>query len=210
MPARRVFLLSPASCAGRRAQQLLREGASFPLAERLRDGGAPIADVFAHLSALYFRGKVAYVTVFGHAPAGVAQAYVITSSRGLVELDAVVTAEDLHEFAGVPIAGGSERYIAALTSTAEAVAARIGSRTQVILLGSVATGKYVGTLQRVFGKRLRFPALFVGRGDMSRGGLMLRCAESGEELEYVAVDGRIHRGVRPPRLEPKKRLRPGR
>jgi len=33
---------------------------------------------------------------------------------------------------------------------------------------------YVGALAAAFGDRLRFPVEFVGRGDMSRGGLLLR------------------------------------
>jgi hypothetical protein len=37
---------------------------------------------------------------------------------------------------------------------------------------------------------------------MSRGGLMLRAAASGEELDYVPVAGAIRRGARPPRLVP--------
>lgn len=183
----------------------MREGAAFPLAERLRDGGAPVSDVFAHLSALYFRGKVAYVNAFGSAPRGLAPGYVITSSRGLIPLDSVIRLSDLHEFAAVPIGADSAQYLGALEHTAERVAGSIGRRAPVILLGSIATGKYIDTLVRVFGRRLRFPATFIGRGDMSRGGLMLRCAESGEELEYVPVDGRERRGSRPARLTPKPR-----
>ena len=56
---------------------------------------------------------------------------------------------------------------------------------EFVLLGSVATVKYLEPMFRVFGDRLLFPREFVGRGDMSRGGLMLRCASAGEELEYV-------------------------
>ena len=202
---KRIFVLSPASCSGVRARQLMREAAAFPLAERIRNGGATVAEVFAHLSALYFRGKVAYVGAFGAPPSGLAPGYVITSSRGLVPTDTVVTLADLHEFASVPIGNDSDHYLEALESTSARIAAAIGGRTPVILLGSIATGKYVDTLMRVFGGRLRFPAAFVGRGDMSRGGLMLRCAESGEELEYVPVEGVDRRGRRPPRLAPKPR-----
>jgi hypothetical protein len=202
---RRVFLLSPASCSGIRAKQLMRDAAAFPLAERVRNGGAPVSEVFAHLSALYFRGKVAYVEAFGAAPKGMAPAYVITSSRGLIRLDSTIGLDDLREFAAVPIGADSQRYLEPLRSTAEAVAGQIGRRTPVILLGSIATGKYVDALQGVFGSRLRFPSAFVGRGDMSRGGLMLRCAESGQEMEYVPLDGRERRGSRPPRLTPRRR-----
>ena len=53
-----------------------------------------------------------------------------------------------------------------------------------------------------FGERLVFPIAFVGRGDMSRGGLLLRHAREGRELEYVPVRGAVRHGQRPPKLEP--------
>ena len=56
----------------------------------------------------------------------------------------------------------------------------------------------------VFGARLRFPIDFVGRGDMSRGGLLMRCAEAGRELEYAPVAGAVLHGARPPKLPPKR------
>jgi len=74
----------------------------------------------------------------------------------------------------------------------------------VILLGSIASPKYVDVLQSIFGERLLFPADFVGRGDMSRGGLMLRCVSAAEELVYVPIAGAVRHGVRPPRLAPLK------
>jgi len=52
-----------------------------------------------------------------------------------------------------------------------------------------------------------FPPAFVGRGDMSRGGLMLRCVDSGIELEYAPIAGATRNGRRPPRLEPLRRTR---
>ena len=80
----------------------------------------------------------------------------------------------------------------------------MGAECEVVLLGSVASGKYVEVLQPVFGDRLLFPSAFVGRGDMSRGGLMLRCVDSGDELEYVPIEGAVRRGRRPPKLTPLK------
>jgi hypothetical protein len=71
---------------------------------------------------------------------------------------------------------------------------------KVVLLGSVATPKYVEPLLGIFGERLMFPAEFAGRGDMSRGGLMLRCARSGEQLTYVPVATAMRHGPRPPKL----------
>jgi len=40
---------------------------------------------------------------------------------------------------------------------------------------------------------------------MSRGGLMLRAVDSGQELQYISVAGAIRHGKRPPRLLPIKR-----
>ena len=39
---------------------------------------------------------------------------------------------------------------------------------------------------------------------MSRGGLLLRCARSGEELTYLPVQGAVRHGPRPPKLTPIK------
>jgi hypothetical protein len=64
---------------------------------------------------------------------------------------------------------------------------------------------YVDPLVRAFGYRLFFPPDFVGRGDMSRGGLMLRAASSGEELTYALVEGTTLHGPRPARFTPRAR-----
>jgi hypothetical protein len=72
----------------------------------------------------------------------------------------------------------------------------------VVLLGSIASGKYVDLLVSVLGPRLFFPADFVGRGDMSRGGLMLRSVAEGRELDYVPLQGAVRHGSRPARLPP--------
>ena len=81
---------------------------------------------------------------------------------------------------------------------------KLSDRSEVVLLGSIATGKYVDVLLATFGQRLRFPADFVGRGDMSRGGLMLRCAADLQELSYLPVAGAIVNGKRPPKLAPRR------
>jgi hypothetical protein len=199
----RIFLLSPASCSGRRAQVLLRQAASFDLAHRLRAQGAELSEAFTFLSGLYFRGKAAYARAFADPPAGVAGALVITPSRGLVPADITVTVDDLCEFADVPIDLREARYRAPLEASARALAARTAD-ADVVLLGSVASDKYVATLLDVFGERLLFPSAFVGRGDMSRGGLLLRQVDAGIELEYVPVHGATRRGARPPRLTPRR------
>src|SRR4051812_27119702 len=135
-----VFLLSPARCDGKRAKMLLNPLATFALAQRLRESGAPLGEVFSFLSGLYFRGKLAYAREFGRLPGGVSS-LVITTDRGLVDPDTVVTGHDLAAFSCVDIAAGDARYTAPLARDAEVLAARIGTRARVVLLGSIATGK---------------------------------------------------------------------
>ena len=199
MPTR-VFLLSPARCDGKRAQVLIRDAAAFPLANRIRtQPGAPLGEVFSFLSGLYFRGKLAYAQRFGMS------SWVITTNRGLVSPDAMVTVDHLREFGCTDIHESDAAYRDPLLRDARSIAASLKTDAEVVLLGSVATGKYVDILLDVFGERLRFPAEFAGRGDMSRGGLMLRCVDRGKELTYVPIAGAKRRGKRPPKLKPVKR-----
>ena len=198
-----IFLLSPARCDGERARLLLNPNASFDLAVRLRtDRGAPVGEVFSFLSGLYFRGKLAYAHAFGRRRGAAPRAYVITTNRGLMLSHEYVRREDLLAFSRVDIAAGDERYVAPLRDAAQRLHAELTPRARIVLLGSIATGKYVDTLTQVFGARLLFPAAFVGRGDMSRGGLLLRCVREQRELEYQSVLGAVRRGKRPPKLEP--------
>jgi hypothetical protein len=210
----RIFLLSPANCAGLRARMVMSERASFPLAVRLRTReGAPLGDLFSFMSGLYFRGKLAYARAFAAAPdresaisgAGV---FVITPTAGLRSADTLVTIEALRAFALVDVAPGNPKYRRPLERSAKAIAADIGAECEVVLLGSIASPKYVDVLQGIFGDRLVFPAAFVGRGDMSRGGLLLRCVSAAEELAYVPVAGAVRHGARPARLDPATRPKP--
>ena len=174
-----VFLLSPASCSGKRAQMLL-DSKTSPLRERLANGGAPLGEVFTFMSSLYFRGKLAYANRFG-------RGYVITPGRGLLPTDILIRVEDLRQMAEVPVDEAEPAFREPLVRDAIALGRGIAPDDQVVLLGSVATEKYVGPLLEVFGDRLLFPATFAGRGDMSRGGLLLRCAHSGTPLDCVPV-----------------------
>lgn len=177
--------------------------ARFPLARQLRSReGAPLGDVFAFLSGLYFRGKLAYARAFGGHPDAVR---IITANAGLVAADTPVRLADLRAAARVDIAPTNPRYRRPLERSAEMLAAHLGGDGEAVLLGSVASDKYVGVLGRVFGPRLLFPLEFVGRGDMSRGGLLLRCVAAGRELTYTPVAGAVRHGARPPRLEPLRR-----
>jgi hypothetical protein len=205
MPPPRVFLLSPARLDGERARLLFEPVTLFPVAQALRsDEGATLGEVFSFLSGLYFRGKLAYAETFARPPAKLKTGvFVITTNGGLVAASTRITLADLAAFAAVDIRQPSEPFRAPLQRDAEAMAQTLGRHGEPILLGSIATAKYVDVLVSIFGKRLLFPVEFVGRGDMSRGGLMLRCVEQGKELSYVPVEGAMRRGTRPPKLPPR-------
>ena len=207
-PPARIFLLSPANCSGLRAKMVLSERAQFDIAERLRgEEGAAIGEVFAFVSGLYFKGKLAYALAFARPPDPGAEltgsgALVITPTAGLRPAETRVTADAVRAFAKVDIAANDPRYRRPLLASAKALHDEIGPECEVVLLGSIASAKYVDILTQVFGSRLLFPIDFVGRGDMSRGGLLLRCVRSGEELSYVPVEGAVRHGPRPPKLTP--------
>lgn len=201
----RVLLLSPAYAGGRRAQMILSERAQFELAKKLRiKRGAPIAEVFTFLSGLYFRGKIAYANAFAQPAGGSSGVFVITPTRGLVDARARMTLRDVHEFAALDIHQGDPRYRKPLRRHARQLAKHLSPNADVVLLGSIATGKYVDVLLETLGAQLRFPVDFVGRGDMSRGGLMLRCAADRKELRYISVAGAVLNGKRPPKLAPRR------
>jgi len=201
----RIFLLSPAYAGGERARMILSDRAEFELAQKLRSKrGAPISKVFTFLSGLYFRGKIEYATAFARPATGIPGVFVITPTRGLVDAGTRIRLDDLREFATVDIHGDDPRFRAPIEQDARALAKKLPARSEIVLLGSIATGKYVNVLLASFGDRLRFPVDFVGRGDMSRGGLMLRCAVDRRELPYIAVAGAIVNGKRPPKLAPRR------
>jgi len=201
----RIFLLSPAYAGGERARMIMSERAQFDLARRLRSKeGAMLAEVFTFLSGLYFRGKVAYATTFARVSDGLCPALVITPTRGLVDARSTITLDDLREFAEVDVNPTDARYRKPLDRDARKLAKELSPQCEVILLGSIASKKYVEVLLAHFGERLRFPGDFVGRGDMSRGGLLLRCAADRQELSYISVRGAVLHGVRPPKLEPRR------
>jgi hypothetical protein len=204
-PRSRIFLLSPANTSAIRGQLLLNRNSQFELAQRIRCSGAPLGELFSFISSLYFRGKLAYAEAFSIPPTGFPATLVMTTSRGLLPPKTVITMDDLLEMSAVPIDQRDARYREPLCRDARALARVLPSGSQIVLLGSIASGKYVAPLLEIFGANLLFPQQFVGRGDMSRGGLMLRCAQAGLELDYVSVDSAVRRGPRPPRLSTKKK-----
>jgi len=180
---------------------LLSPRAAFELAHRVRSAaGAPIGEVFSFLSGLYFRGKLTYARRFARFPETIR---IITSDRGLVSPDLPVTLDDLVAMAASAIDGANAAYRSPFARDADDLASSLGPGDQVILLGSIATGKYADVLLNALADRLKFPADFIGRGDMSRGGLLLRAADAGTELAYLPISGGNRRGKRPLRLPPR-------
>jgi hypothetical protein len=183
----RIFLLSPASSNGKRAALLFNARADFTLAQRVRsESGAPLGEVFSFLSGLYFRGKLTYARAFENPPSeAISGVQIITPSDGLCPPDLMVTLEDLEAFAEVPIDVDESMYRVPLERDARALAEKLGGDCEVVLLGSVATGKYIDVLLPILGDRLLFPLEFLGHGDMARGAMMLKRAAAGVELTYI-------------------------
>ncbi len=197
-----MFLLSPAHCGGRRAGILLNPKSQAATVLEFRSGTMVLGRAFAFMSGLYFRGKLAYAERFG-------DAFVITPTRGLQPPSLPFDLDVLREFAGGDVSLDNHDYRSPLERDVKALARRIGTRTHVVLLGSVASGKYVDVLLPILGDRLRYPKDFAGRGDMSRGGLLLRSAASGIELPYEPLTAGVRpRGPRPPKLDPLTRVHP--
>jgi hypothetical protein len=201
----RIFLLSPARLDGKRAQLLFHPVTMFPVARALHSpAGATIGEIFTFLSGLYFRGKLAYAEAFARPPQGLdSGVFVITPNRGLLGPSVRMTLDDLVGLARTDIDASAEEFRKTLLHDAKVLSQALGPSGEPVLLGSIATSKYVGVLLPAFPQKLLFPAEFVGRGDMSRGGLMLRALDAQRELAYVPVRGAILRGARPPKLPPR-------
>ncbi len=179
---RSIFLLSPANASGIRGQRLLGADAKSQLAERLRQSGAPLGEVYQFISSLYFRGKLEYAEQFKNPPPEAPGVHIITGA-GLMLPETVVTLDDLRRISATPIDADNSHYRLPLDRDL------LELETDVILLGSIATSKYVKPLLAVFGGRLLFPEVFLGRGDMSRGSLLLRCCSTATPLVYLPAAG---------------------
>jgi hypothetical protein len=195
-PAGKIFILSPASLNGERAKLLLSPTGKSETARQLRSPeGAPLEEVFTFVSSLYFRGKMAYVQRFAAPPDCFPKeggALVIAQGFGLVPPNWRIDRERAEILRGTPIDLKCPEYVEPMRQHLEALRDNLPASTQVVLLGSIATGKYVDLLEPVFGERLLFPRDFVGAGDMRRGSLMLRAAREGQELDYVTLSNPRH------------------
>jgi hypothetical protein len=188
--AQTIFLLSPANTGGTRAKQFTSPRAGFDAALMYRsEEGVPIALAFAFMSSLYFRGKITYALHFAER----GNIFVIAPGFGLVPPDFRVTEKEMKTMRKTPVDARTRSYRQPLERDALQLAERLEPESQVVLLGSVASGKYVDILWPIFGDRLRFPTAFAGLGDMSRGGLMLRAVRANRELQYTTLDAPRHR-----------------
>jgi hypothetical protein len=196
---RKIFLLSPAKVSGARAGLLLNPRAPFALAQQFHRSGLPLAEIFTFASGLYFRGKITYARRFVRESEG-ELIRVITANAGLLRPDIHLTPDKLRAFGQVDIHEDDPRYHKPLRRDAKRLARELAPDGLAVLLGSIATAKYRDVLLEVFGERLVFPKDFIGRGDMSRGGLLLRAARDGRELPYISVHGAVFKGKRAPRI----------
>jgi hypothetical protein len=180
-----VFLLSPANLSGKRGKMVLNPNAGFELGRALRSqAGAPLGEVFSFVSSLYFRGKLAYAKAFSESAADV---FVITAGGGLCVPSEAVTLARLQGWQRVSVSEHNPHFTAPLQRHASQLLDERGADTRFVLLGSVASNKYVGPLLEVFDERLLFPARFTGLGDMSRGSLLLQAVRNQSELDYATV-----------------------
>ena len=202
---RRVFLLSPAKVSGARAGLLLNPLAPFALAREFRQHGLTLAEIFTFASGLYFRGKITYARRFAGSRDLIR---VITSNAGLLDPLTRFNPDGLRAFGEVEIHQDNPGYHLPLRRDATALARELPATGTAVLLGSIATAKYRDVLLEAFGSRLVFPGDFVGRGDMSRGGLLLRATREGVELPYTKVEGAVFKGTRAPRISERPPARP--
>ena len=186
---------------------ILGDSVRTALTQRIRETGAPLGEIFSFISGLYFRGKLTYARAYANPPSGAGGIFIITASGGLISPDRVFTLRELREVVAGMVHENHAPYREPLERDARSVSTRIGHDCEAVLLGSVATQKYVEPLLGIFRERLLFPEEFVGRGDMSRGGMLLRCAREARELRYVPVAGTVRVGTRPPKLP--RASRPG-
>jgi hypothetical protein len=193
----RIFLLSPAKCSGQRAQWIMNRHSKSELAQRLRSAeGVPLGEVFSFLSALYFRGKLAYARAFAQPPPGGTGVWIITPTAGLLPPEMAMPLSRLRGFARVPISNRNALYRRSLRRDLTKLTAQLEPDCEIILLGSIASSRYLDILSEALGPRLKVPLDFVGMGDMQRGALLLRCIRENRELSYIEAAAIAPRGLR--------------
>jgi hypothetical protein len=193
----RIFLLSPAKCSGQRARWIMNKQSTSELAQRLRSAeGVPLGEVFSFVSALYFRGKLAYARAFAQPPSGRAGVWIITPTAGLLTPEATLPLTRLRGFARSPISKRNALYRRSLRRDLSKLTEQLEPDSEIILLGSIASGRYLDILSEALGPRLKVPLDFMGMGDMQRGAMLLRCVRENRELNYIAAPEIAERRLR--------------
>ena len=154
----RVFLLSPANVTGIRAGQILSDCAQSELRElqmRLRREGVTLGELFCFISGLYFRGKLAYARAFARGPRNFPGTYVITACGGLIPPETRVTLEQVWDICCGDVGPTSGRYRVPLDRDLRSLS-ELATDCQIVLLGSIATPKYVDPLLEILGRTVVF------------------------------------------------------
>jgi hypothetical protein len=191
--------------SGLRGRHILENGGKSSLRERLAASGMELGELFASISGLYFRGKLADARRYGSTACSVCGAYVITSCGGLLPPETRIMLDRVREICAADIDCANASYRTPLERDLRQLSNSAPAGCDFVLLGSIATSKYLEPLLRILGDRLFFPEEFIGRGDMSRGGLLLRCVEAGRQLTYIPASTATRHGPRPPKLPRQKR-----
>src|SRR2546422_4770393 len=115
-------------------QMLLRPGAQFDLARRLRAGSATLGEAFEFTSGLYFRGKLLYARTFARPPGGVPGVLVIAPGAGLVPAEAPVDAARIRALGAVPVDADDPRFREPLELGARLLLAVLPEGAEIVLL----------------------------------------------------------------------------
>src|SRR4029077_8218457 len=101
--------------------------------------GAPLGDLFAYMSGLYFRGKLAYARRVARPaepdnPVVGSAIHIITANAGLRSPDTLVTRAAVQAFGKGDIDAGNAQYRRPLEASARALLAEVGTDCEGILL----------------------------------------------------------------------------
>ena len=185
--------------AAARGLRLIDGSSASSLAQQLQtESGAPLCEVFAFLSSLYFRGKLAYARAFARPPHAMRGVFIVTPGAGLC------TKRRLSPRRPRRVCGGRGRsrnphFVAPLLRDVQALVASASS-TRASCCSAASLRQVRRAAAAGVRERLLFPADFVGRGDMSRGGLCCAPRAKASELDYLPVLGATRHGPRAARL----------
>jgi len=154
----------------------------------------PSARCSASSSGLYFRGKLTYSRMFG-------RVLVITPGPRAARRGRDPDARRLARDRGDRITSEDPRFREPLERDAVELGARLDGADRVVLLGSIANGKYVGPDRAPSRREALFPRRsWTRRHEPRRAPPPLPCVDR-HELD-TSDRGAVRRGPRPPRLTP--------